>query len=323
MAQLTKANTVTKYNDTGSGLFKDNTSGDIGADDARALVTDVTDSVPFTSDDSYTWPFPQVTASGTDTYAATTSPAISAYATGQKFQIKFTNASTGVSTLNLNTLGAKKIYTNPTTQATTGDITAAQIYLLIYDAALDAAAGGFLMIGGSGGGGAVDSVNGQTGVVVLDAGDVGADPAGSASTVATNLSNHISDSTDAHDASAISFSATGNIAATDVQAAIVELDGETLNGRAAANTTGVAISFAVPQIYGSVGTPETGNITIVTTGLVQGMTQLLIHNNGTEPTYGAEIQIISGTYTTGVVNYIMLMAVSSTLVLVTISQEIA
>lgn len=31
-----------------------------------------------------------------------------------------------------------------------------------------------------GGGGAVDSVNGQTGVVVLDAGDVGADPAGSA-----------------------------------------------------------------------------------------------------------------------------------------------
>lgn len=34
--------------------------------------------------------------------------------------------------------------------------------------------------GGGGGGGAVDSVNGQTGVVVLDAGDVGADPAGSA-----------------------------------------------------------------------------------------------------------------------------------------------
>lgn len=32
----------------------------------------------------------------------------------------------------------------------------------------------------SGGSGAVDSVNGQTGVVVLDAGDVGADPAGSA-----------------------------------------------------------------------------------------------------------------------------------------------
>lgn len=39
----------------------------------------------------------------------------------------------------------------------------------------------------SGGGGAVDSVNGQTGVVVLDATDVGADPAGSASTLSGSL----------------------------------------------------------------------------------------------------------------------------------------
>jgi hypothetical protein len=46
-----------------------------------------------------------------------------------------------------------------------------------------------------GGGGAVDSVNGQTGVVVLDAGDIGVTPA-------------------------------GGIAATDVQAALVELDSE-------------------------------------------------------------------------------------------------
>lgn len=38
---------------------------------------------------------------------------------------------------------------------------------------------------GTGGGGAVDSVNGQTGVVVLTAADVGADPAGSASTAQT------------------------------------------------------------------------------------------------------------------------------------------
>lgn len=94
------------------------------------------------------------------------------------------------------------------------------------------------------------------------------------------------------------------------------------NGLPVVDTTGVAISFAVPQIYGSVGTPETGNITIVTTGLVKGMTQLLIHNNGTEPTYGAEIQIISGAYVTGVDNYIMLLAVSTTLILVTISQEL-
>lgn len=79
---------------------------------------------------------------------------------------------------------------------------------------------------GGGGGGAVDSVNGQTGVVVLDAIDVGADPAGSASTVATNLSNHIADATDAHAGTAITNTPAGNIAATTVQAAINELDTE-------------------------------------------------------------------------------------------------
>jgi hypothetical protein len=41
-----------------------------------------------------------------------------------------------------------------------------------------------------GGGGAVDSVNGQTGVVVLDAGDVGADPAGSAATAESNANSY-------------------------------------------------------------------------------------------------------------------------------------
>lgn len=45
------------------------------------------------------------------------------------------------------------------------------------------------------GGGAVDSVNGQTGVVVLDAGDVGADPAG---TAAALLTGTISDSDTTH-----------------------------------------------------------------------------------------------------------------------------
>lgn len=79
---------------------------------------------------------------------------------------------------------------------------------------------------GGGGGGAVDSVNGQTGVVVLDAGDVGADPAGSASTVNTALSNHISDATDAHAGTAIANTPAGNIAATTVQAALNELDTE-------------------------------------------------------------------------------------------------
>lgn len=55
MTQLSKTNFVTKYNDSGSGLFKDNTTGDIGADDVRTMVEDMEDSIPFTSDDQYTW----------------------------------------------------------------------------------------------------------------------------------------------------------------------------------------------------------------------------------------------------------------------------
>lgn len=53
-----------------------------------------------------------------------------------------------------------------------------------------------------GGGGAVDSVNGQTGVVVLDAGDVGADPAGTAAAIlASSISN--GDTTHAPDGNSV------------------------------------------------------------------------------------------------------------------------
>lgn len=45
-------------------------------------------------------------------------------------------------------------------------------------------------------------------------------------TNATNLANHLSDTTDAHDASAISVVPNGNLASTDVQAALQELQGD-------------------------------------------------------------------------------------------------
>lgn len=49
-----------------------------------------------------------------------------------------------------------------------------------------------------GGEGAVISINGQTGAVILNAADVGADAAGAAATVAGNLSTHAGQSTTAH-----------------------------------------------------------------------------------------------------------------------------
>lgn len=143
MAQKTRAELLTqKQTIKTETIANANSATRIGQ-----MHEDEIDSAFIKNDDSYTAPFPQVTATGTNTYAATLAPAITAYATGQKFQIKFTNASSGVSTLNLNAVGAKKIFVNPTTQATTGHIVAGQISLLAYDAALDAAAGGFLMLG--------------------------------------------------------------------------------------------------------------------------------------------------------------------------------
>lgn len=52
----------------------------------------------------------------------------------------------------------------------------------------------------------------------------------------TDLTAHLNDTAGAHAASAISFSATGGISSTDVQAAIAELDSEKLSTSAAAST---------------------------------------------------------------------------------------
>lgn len=58
------------------------------------------------------------------------------------------------------------------------------------------------------------------------------------STAQTNLTNHLNDATDAHDASAISSVPSGNLAATDVQAALDELQGDadTASAHIAAST---------------------------------------------------------------------------------------
>jgi hypothetical protein len=74
------------------------------------------------------------------------------------------------------------------------------------------------------------------------------DPAGSAATVAGNLTAHIDDTTAAHAATAISNTPAGGIAATTVQAAINELDSEKLavGGTAAdVNPAGTSIAAAL------------------------------------------------------------------------------
>jgi hypothetical protein len=146
---MDKATFEVRYNDATTGLFKNNTTKDIGADDARDLVEKVAENVPFTDDDSYTWPFPGVTTTtSTTAFVGTLSPAITGYTNRMKVQVKIHATSTGSATINFNAVGAKKVFINPTTQAGADHLVINQTYLMIYDTALDTGAGGFLVVAG-------------------------------------------------------------------------------------------------------------------------------------------------------------------------------
>lgn len=68
-----------------------------------------------------------------DVYAMALSPAITAYVAGQRFSFKATNANTGASTLNVNTVGAKNILKHNDVALASGDIEAGQIVEVEYD----------------------------------------------------------------------------------------------------------------------------------------------------------------------------------------------
>lgn len=70
---------------------------------------------------------------GTDSYAITITPAITAYATGQVFIFKAGTANTGACTLNVSGLGAKTLKKNKDQDLVTGEILADQIVAVCYD----------------------------------------------------------------------------------------------------------------------------------------------------------------------------------------------
>lgn len=123
--------TIAAFKSTKNSRYADNTSGAVTAANSRDMFEDVADSALFIEDNAYSSFV--VTASGTDTYTATLSPAITAYASTQKYFVLFTNANTGAATLNFNSLGAKSIVKNGATSLAAGDIAAGQIYCLAYD----------------------------------------------------------------------------------------------------------------------------------------------------------------------------------------------
>lgn len=85
-------------------------------------------------------------ATSTTAFTLTYTTAPTAYAQGLMFAFKVHAASTGSVTLNVNALGAKKVYRNisgTATQVASGEWQTNDIVLVSYDTTLDSAAGGF------------------------------------------------------------------------------------------------------------------------------------------------------------------------------------
>lgn len=91
----------------------------------------------------------------------------------------------------------------------------------------------------------------------------------------------------------------------------------------AEQSSGVVIEFQMDTVYGTLATPETGNITANVTDAQLGVTCLLIHNSGTAPTFSSEFKKLSGSgdYVTGQINYIFFNYITSTEIIYSINQR--
>lgn len=94
---------------------------------------------------------PTLATGGTSTAITLTyTTAPTAYSDGLMFSFVVTTSCGAGPTLNVNTLGAKKIFVNSLAgpvAATTGDLIAGNAYTVAYRASLDSAAGGFIILG--------------------------------------------------------------------------------------------------------------------------------------------------------------------------------
>lgn len=91
----------------------------------------------------------------------------------------------------------------------------------------------------------------------------------------------------------------------------------------AGTATGATLSFVTDRIYGTIASPITGNITADVTGAQLGVTNIIIHNSGTAPTFSSEYKKLSGSgnYVVSVVNYIYCTFITSTEIIYSINQR--
>ncbi|SMC45678.1 hypothetical protein [Pedobacter africanus] len=181
--------------------------------------------------------------------------------------------------------------------------------------------------------GSVTTVNGQTGAVILDADDIGDGTTNKAYTATektklaaitgTNTGDNATNSTsnsyaDGKVQNSLSSSTTVAPSATAVNVALADKA-----NIAAAQVTLTALTFTSDSVSGTISSPITGNLTGDVTGAKLGVTVLVIHNNGTEPTFDSKFKKLSGSgdYVTGQVNYIYCQYIDATHIVYSINQS--
>jgi hypothetical protein len=92
---------------------------------------------------------------------------------------------------------------------------------------------------------------------------------------------------------------------------------------AVGSTTGTVISFIEDRIYGSISSPETGNISTNIAGAQVGVTNIIIHNSGTTPTFTSEFKKLSGSgiYQNNTINYIYCTFITHSEIIYAINQR--
>ena len=101
----------------------------------------------------------------------------------------------------------------------------------------------------------------------------------------------------------------GNASTANALTTSRTINGVAFDGSANINLTGLStnsITFTQDRIYNSFGTPRTGNITHSLTGALDGVTIMIYHSGGSEPTYPTEWKKLatSAAYSTSKVNMI-------------------
>lgn len=124
--------------------FQENQAPSTVNDSARALMARVAYWVKMFSGNN-------TQGGSSNAYTITTGESLSAYAANMRFLWTPNADSTGASTLNVDAIGAKKVYLPTGVQAGSGDIESNAIYDVVYQTALDSAAGGFKIVGSDSG----------------------------------------------------------------------------------------------------------------------------------------------------------------------------